>query len=47
MAERIVVTIVVDRAGHMSLETEGPVKGKTGLLALLDAAKELAGQMHG
>jgi len=39
------VIIVADDSGHVSVEAEGPLRGKAGLLALLDAARELAEQM--
>lgn len=39
------VIIVADDSGHISLETEGPIRGREGLLALLDAARVLASQM--
>ena len=40
------VIIIADDHGHISLEVEGPVRGKAGLLALLDEARKLAGQMR-
>jgi len=47
----IKVIIIVDdhggrNGGHISLEVEGPVRGKAGLLALLDSARDLATQMR-
>lgn len=38
--------IVADDSGHISVETEGPLRGKEGLLALLEAAREIASQMN-
>jgi ribosomal protein S28E/S33 len=37
--------IIIADESHISLETEGPVRGKDGILALLDAARELAEQV--
>jgi hypothetical protein len=39
------VTITVEEPGRISVEIEGPLNGKAGLLALLDAAREVAEQM--
>jgi hypothetical protein len=43
---RVVVTIVVDSAGTMSLMVRGPLKGKEGLLLLLDHARVMAEKMN-
>ena len=37
--------VVADDQGHISLEVAGPVRGKAGVLALLDEARKLAEQM--
>lgn len=42
---RVTVTIVVDAAGTMSLMVRGPLKGKEGLLLLLDHARVMADKM--
>lgn len=41
---KITVTITVDDKGHMTVEVDGPIKGKEGLLAILGAASTLAEQ---
>ena len=38
----IAVLITVDSAGRMVVETEGPVKGRDGLVVLLEEALKLA-----
>lgn len=44
---RVIVTIVVDAAGTMTIAISGPLKGKAGLLLLLDHARTAAEQMDG
>jgi hypothetical protein len=44
-SERVKLIIIVDDHGHISLEAEGPVRGREGILTLLDEARKLAEQM--
>jgi hypothetical protein len=43
---RVKVIIVLDSSGAMTIDIEGPIKGKEGLLALLDSARTMAEQMR-
>jgi hypothetical protein len=44
VSPRITVTITVSQTGRMTIDAHGPVKGATGLLALLEAARDMAAQ---
>jgi len=41
----IVVIIRTDWTGRIVVSVQGPIKGRAGLLALLDAARQIAEQM--
>jgi hypothetical protein len=41
----ITVIIRTDHTGRIDLAVRGPIKGKAGLLVLLDAARRIAEQM--
>jgi hypothetical protein len=41
----VTVIITVDRTGRIDVIARGPIKGKGGLLALLDGARRIAEQM--
>ena len=45
MVGEVRVTITADATGRIDLQATGPYKGKAGLLALLDAGKDLVAQM--
>jgi hypothetical protein len=42
----ITVIIDTDYTGRIDIAVRGPIKGKAGLLALLDAARRIAEQME-
>jgi hypothetical protein len=44
MARGILVLITVSDIGHITVDVRGPVKGKDGMLTILQSAKELVEQ---
>ncbi len=42
---KVTVVIVVDEHGHMTIDAAGPLRGRDGMLTLLDEARKLAEQM--
>jgi hypothetical protein len=42
----VTVIITADRTGRIDVIARGPLKGKAGLLTLIDAAREIAEQMN-
>jgi len=45
---RVPITVIIhtDYTGRIDMQVRGPIKGKAGLLVLLDAARKIAEQME-